>query len=159
MLSRDSKRLGLLFFFSVDCSVWGSGKTGNRTQLNIFMSHLQTLLAPGTRLPCLSLLHVRLTDPWALSHRDRRQPSLFAIVSSPCPISLLKNQPPFRSCGPIFVGESVFGIITRILHPGFHSNVLMHTPSYISIQNCAVDQILLPLLRINPLQCKRSYEQ
>lgn len=96
------------------------------------------LLGPNS--PVLSLLHVRLTDPRALSHRDWRQPSLFAIVSSHCPIFLLKNQPPFRSFGPVFVGESVFGIITRILLPSFHSNVLMHTPSYISIQNCAVDQ-------------------
>lgn len=38
-------------FFVVDCSVWASGKSGNRAKMNILVSHMETLLVPGAKLP------------------------------------------------------------------------------------------------------------
>lgn len=130
MLSRDSKSPGSLRLFSADCSVWASGKTGNKTNQNLFKSHLETFLLLGPNCQCLSLLHVALTYLRLYQAcRDPRQPSLFALVSSHSSSSLLKNHPLFRSCGPDFVSESVFRIITTIFHLSVHSNVLMRTPS------------------------------
>lgn len=48
---------GSFVVVAVECSVWASGKTGNRFQLNTTGGHLDTLSALGAKLPVVNQTH------------------------------------------------------------------------------------------------------
>lgn len=130
-LWKDCERLWIwccfVLFICLFCFVLTWGKAGKRTESNIFLGRLETIKALGTKLPNAqdSLLSCLFSPRLCRSHRNRSWAFPFAMVNSHYPISLLKNKTLSSSCGLFCEGESALGIITRIFHPRFHSNVLM----------------------------------
>lgn len=123
--SRDARRLG--FLFALFCFDFSLDWEGDWTE-HSWVSWKPLLFWLNCPTPESHYCHAYFPARLRQMHWNWSWAFPFAMVSSHCPVSLLKNKTlfsPFQWLWLFCEGESDLGIITGIFHPRFPSNVLM----------------------------------